>query len=314
LEVSFIIPLYNRLDLSRPCLESLRASLPRGLAHEIILADDASTDGTRAWLSTLRDPPHKVLLGEANVGYARTCNRAARIAQGRYLALLNSDLVFTHGWLEPMLAAFTRFGDTGIVGNLQYRAATGCLDHAGVQIDTLGRPEHLDTRRGAPLLLAAYRTHAAITGACCVIERALFLHHGGYDEAFINGGEDIDLCLRLRQAGLAVRVAHRSRVLHHVSASPGRKKHDEENCRRLFFKWRAQLIEDGARSWPREFCHDFCLNPHQRYPWPIFMAALLRRYGLCRSTSSYARELLARNLHLREVRWEQMFGRPPPSP
>src|SRR5687767_66385 len=104
MKVSFIIPLYNCLPLTQAMLASLQATLPAGLAHEIIFVDDGSTDGTREWLATLTAPPFRVLLNERNLGYAIANNRAAAVARGEFLVLLNSDLVLQPGWLEPMLA------------------------------------------------------------------------------------------------------------------------------------------------------------------------------------------------------------------
>lgn len=307
MEISFIIPLFNRLDLTQPCLASLRSSLPAGLEHEIILVDDGSTDGTRDWLRTLTTPPHVLILNTNNRGYAHANNRGAEAARGRFLALINSDLEFRRGWLEPMLAAFARFRDTGIVGNLQHRAATGDLDHAGLVIDPKGRPEHLDHRRGWLLLPRAYSKRAAVTGACCVIERSRFLEIGGFDEGFVNGGEDVDLCYRLRRAGLVPRVANRSRVLHHVSASPGRKRHDEQNSRRLCRKWRAQLIEDGARFWPHVYLHEHWHEP-RTFDHALLFAAVSRILGVLPNPSQHARDIVTRNIEREEARWLAMFG------
>ena len=307
MEISFIIPLFNRLDLTQPCLESLRATVPPGMSHEILLVDDGSTDGTREWLRSLECPPCRVLLNETNRGYAGANNRAAEAARGHFLVLLNSDLLFRSRWLEPMLAAFTRRRDTGIVGNLQYRIATGELDHAGLVIDPKGRPEHLDHRRGRLLLPFAYSARPAVTGACCVLERHTFLELGGFDERFRNGGEDVDLCYRVRRSGRTVLVANRSRVLHHVSASPGRKVHDEQNSRRLCRMWRAQLIDDAARFWPHVYLHDHWYEPRDYDP-RLLASAMLRVAGLVARPSPYARDLVARNIEREEARWLAMFG------
>src|SRR5438105_8246007 len=89
--VSFIVPLYNCLPLAQAMLASLQATLPAGLSHEIILIDDGSTDGTREWLQSLSPsnglamltgPPFRVLLNEHNLGFARTNNRGAAVANG----------------------------------------------------------------------------------------------------------------------------------------------------------------------------------------------------------------------------------------
>jgi GT2 family glycosyltransferase len=98
-KVSFIIPLFNHLAQTQAMLASLQATIPAGMAHEIILIDDFSTDGTRAWLATLADPHIKTLLNPHNLGFAKANNRAASVASGEVLALLNNDLVFRPaGW------------------------------------------------------------------------------------------------------------------------------------------------------------------------------------------------------------------------
>jgi len=244
--VSFIIPLYNCLDHTREALRTLAASLPAALAHEIILVDDGSTDGTRAWLQTLY-PPHRVVLNERNLGYAAANNRGATLARGEFLVLLNNDLVFAPGWLEPMLAAQARLGvRAGCIGNLQYATGDGRLDHAGIVINHRGKPEH--DRAWRPWL-TRLRLVPAVTGACLLVRREDFLESGGFDENFRNGGEDVDLCFRLRARGRFNAVALRSRVSHHVSASPGRKRHDEANSRRLAAKWRQELVCLGCQAW-----------------------------------------------------------------
>ncbi len=244
-KVSFIIPLYNRLDLTRPCLASLQATLPRELDHEILLLDDGSTDGTREWIATL-GAPFRVLLNERNLGYAGTNNRGALAATGDLLALLNSDLLLTRGWLEPMLAILRRKPRAGIVGNVQFRAATGELDHIGFDFTITGKPYH-DTAEY--WLWAPWRDREtpAVTAACLLVPRDLFLELRGFDEGFRNGGEDVDLCFRARALGRTCHVALHSRILHHVSASPGRKRHDEQNSRRLALRWREECLRQNRR-------------------------------------------------------------------
>jgi len=148
MQVSFVIPLYNCLPLTQAMVASLQASLPPGLAHEIILVDDGSTDGTREWLATLR-PPFQVILHERNLGYAAATNRGAALACGEYLALLNNDLLLAPGWLEPMLAAHRHLGPrAGLVGNIQRQVRTGTVDHCGLQLSLRGKLEHRRTGPG----------------------------------------------------------------------------------------------------------------------------------------------------------------------
>src|SRR5687768_7259087 len=184
-------------------LASLQATLPAGLTHEIIYVDDGSTDGTRAWLQSLAGPPFRVLLNERNLGYAIGNNRGAAIARGEFLVLLNNDLVLLPGWLEPMLAAHAALGArAGVIGNVQRDAKTGEIDHAGLVVNVTGKPVHART---LPSRWARFFNPQgevpAVTGACLLIERALWQQLGGFDEAYVNGGEDIDLCFRARASG-----------------------------------------------------------------------------------------------------------------
>lgn len=229
-------------------LDSLLATLPDGLEAEVLLVDDGSTDGTRDWLATLRDPRVRALLNEENRGFATTCNRGAAEAKAPLLCFLNNDLLFTPGWLEPMLEALTgpAAAGVGIVGNLQERALDGELDHAGVVMTPLAKLEHL---RSLPAQPPAHLKVLAVTGACVLLRRADFEAAGGFDTGYLNGGEDVDLCLRLGRRGLACVVATRSRIVHHVSATRGHvSERDEANSRRLFLRWRTELTQAIASA------------------------------------------------------------------
>jgi GT2 family glycosyltransferase len=273
--VSFIIPLYNCLPLTQAMLASLRATLPAGLTHEIIFIDDGSTDGTREWLKalslsnglkTFTAPPFQVLLNERNLGYAISNNRAAAVARGEFLVLLNSDLVLTPGWLEPMFAAHQSLGPrAGLIGNVQLQATTGAVDHTGIIINRTGKPEH-DRSRPSRLRtrLRPVREVPAVTGACLLVERALWTQLGGFDEAYINGGEDIDLGFRARAIGRVNAVALPSVIRHHVSSSPGRKLRDEQNSERLVRRWDREFVaagEHATRDWCREYLHGALETP-----------------------------------------------------
>jgi len=312
-KVSFIIPLYNRLDLTQPCLPSLQATLPRGLDHEIILVDDGSTDGTREWIQTL-GTPFRVLLNERNLGYAATNNRGAAAATGDILALLNSDLVLTPRWLEPMLAVLRRHRRTGIVGNVQFRAATGELDHIGFDVGLTGKPHHDESLHWLWAPWASRQT-AAVTAACMLVPRELFLRLRGFDEGFRNGGEDVDLCFRARTLGRTCRVALHSRILHHVSASPGRKLRDEENSRRLAHRWREEFLRLNRRLSGLPWCHEY-LERHWDDPRDFdrlqILAIALFRLGLRPTPHPEVAEQQAEAFQRQIDHWDHTLGPLPP--
>lgn len=317
-QVSFVIPLFNNLALTRACVESLQATLPSGLAHEIILVDDGSTDGTREWLQSLNPAngpatPFRVMLNERNVGYAVGNNRAVALARGDLLALLNNDLILQPQWFERIVAAHRSLGArAGLVGNVQLDARTGAIDHTGIIINREGKPEH---DRAMPtwreVFFRQVRRVPAVTGACMMLERALWQQLGGFDEAYINGGEDIDLCFKARAAGRVNAVALNSVVRHRISSSVGRKLHDEENSYRLARRWRREFVaaaDIALRSWCLEFAEKSALQPRESE------RVFLRRAWLYanRLSSTPPPEAVAALEAAQDrefARWEELFGR-----
>ena len=309
MQVSFVIPLYNCLPLTQAMLASLRATIPAGLDHEIILVDDGSTDGTREWLAGCGDG-FRVVLNERNLGYGAANNVGAGLARGEQLALLNSDLLLSPHWLEPMLAVQRRLaGRAGIVGNVQCDAGTGAIDHAGVFFDAKGKPAH---ERAVPwwawLSRGSWRRAPAVTGACVLVGRALWRELGGFDGRFRNGCEDVDLCLRAAAAGRVNAVALRSRVRHHISASPGRKLRDEENTRRLVLRWRPALLRLGQEALAWEDLASLAAGEPSRSRTLHLCACAAQVGGLRRTAAPRLTAAMGRALDAELARWNDLLG------
>ena len=310
--LSVVVPLFNCLALTRAMLDSLRATLPAGLTHEIILVDDGSTDGTREWLrdtAELRAPPFRILLNERNLGFAGANNRAVAIARGELIALLNNDLVLLPGWLQPMLGALESLGErAGLVGNVQLDARTGEVDHAGLEQNPAAKPVHLRQLPCPPVrLLRPVFPAVAVTGACVLLRRNLWRELGGFDEGYVNGGEDIDLCYRARVAGRVNVVALRSVVRHHVSSSPGRKARDEQNSHRLARRWGREFSADALRPWCRQYLRDAFEQPRDR-EYRVVFAALAYLGKFRRSPPPEAERGVTEGMARELARWRAMFG------
>lgn len=238
-KISFLIPVHNGIDYTQACLESLQRTVDIA-HHEVIIVDDRSTDGMREYLAGLPQPPFRIIRNDARRGYAANNNAAAAIATGELLCLLNNDLVLQPGWLAPMVCAFELFPNAGLVGNVQRNPRTGRYDHMGFVFDDSGRPWHF----GKHFSFRPYRGYTewrAVTAACCLVKKSVFLDVGGFDEQYINGSEDVDLCLRLGRAGFRHYVANGSVVLHHVSSTEGRHEFNERNEQRLLARWQAEV-------------------------------------------------------------------------
>lgn len=241
--------------------------------RELILVDDASTDGTPEYMKSIEGRPI-VLTNEANRGFAKSNNRAARRAAGRYLVFLNNDLELSANWLEPLIELHESEDNVGAVGNIQRNFETGLVDHAGIFFDLEGMPTHAwKNRKGLPP--KAYRERNAITAACILIERSLFLGLGGFDEAYRNGMEDVDLCVRIRAGGHRLFVSHQSVIRHHISRSPGRHRFNDENSKLFRKRWSRYTARFGAQEWPAEYFHRYA-----RYWWRMNPRLALKALSL----------------------------------
>lgn len=296
MQVSFIIPVLDQLALTQACLASLKSTLPAGLAHEIILVDDGSGAETREFLRAL-PPPHVVLFNDRNLGYAAANNRAARVAQGEFLALLNNDLVLTPGWLEPMLAAFAAHPRAGVVGNIQLAADTGEVDHAGMIFRDGGYPIHHRESVAAAQARGALVEFPLVTAACCLVRREWFVRTGGFDESYKNGFEDSDLCLRAREDGFVNLLATTSVIRHHISRSSGRGAHEYRNAEKFLARWgpRSAALE---KQWALDDARAHAAREARR-----FFAPILRRvgFGPAALRRRHRAALLAEQRHQRQL-------------
>jgi GT2 family glycosyltransferase len=237
-DVSIVIPVFNRADLTEQCLQHL-AEATTGATYEVIVVDNASTDRTAELLASLSGDV-QIVRNTENLGFAVACNQGARAARGRYVVFLNNDTIPLPGWLEPLVKELDENPAIAVVGSkLLY--ADGRVQHAGVVfLRETPAPCHLFS--GAPgdtPRVNRRRELNAVTGACMAVRAPLFQALGGFDEGFRNGFEDVDFCLRVRQQGHTIVYQPLSVLYHLESQTPGRKQHDEANAKRLIERWAA---------------------------------------------------------------------------
>ena len=212
---SIIIPAYNHASLTRQCVDALLASPAESFDTEIIVVDDASQDLTSRLLarygSTVRTVRHEI-----NTGFATSCNDGAIVADGEFLLFLNNDTLPTRGWLRALMGYLATHPQVGIVGS-KLLFPNDTIQHAGVAFVDQG-PIHLYYRfpAGHPAVSKS-RRFQAVTGACMLVRRDLFEALNGFDPAFHNVYEDVDLCLRAGRLGHEVHYCHES-VLYHFQS------------------------------------------------------------------------------------------------
>ncbi len=236
---SIIMPVHNRLEMTSASLTAL-SQIKDQPEFEVLVVDNGSTDGTAEFLQQLGGDL-RVITNQENLGFARACNQGAQAARGRYLVFLNNDTIPQPGWLSALVSEVDAHSEVGIVGSkLLY--PDGTVQHAGVIRDCQHLlPYHIYKHfAGDHPAVNQRREFQIVTAACLLIRRQLFDDVGGFDEAYVNGFEDADLCLKVRDRGHAVVYQPRSVVVHLESQTPGRKTHEDANATRFLNRWGSQ--------------------------------------------------------------------------
>ena len=252
-KVSVIIPAWNKLEYTQRCLVALAANTPPEL-YELIVVDNGSTDGTGDFLACLEGDV-KVITNQENLGFARACNQGAAVAEGDYLLFLNNDTEPQPGWLEPLVHVLDTEPDVGAVG-CKLLFPDGTLQHAGVVVledRALGHhicAIHQFYRGPADLPEANVRRDVAVvTAASFLVRRSAFEQAGGFDEAYWNGYEDVDLCFKLGELGWRIVYEPASCLVHHESVSgPERHVQEDRNLALLIERWRDRVVPDLLRT------------------------------------------------------------------
>ncbi|HZP43187.1 MAG TPA: glycosyltransferase [Candidatus Binatia bacterium] len=219
--VSVVIPSWNTRDVTVACVERVRRHTRP--PAEVLVVENGSTDGSAEAVAALAATPGPVpvtvLRNAENLGWARATNQGIRAARGRWVVLLNSDVLVTPGWLEPLLAAAAD-PRVGLVGPM--------TNYAGSVAQSLVTRPPYDSAAGLDAFAARWaaahrgerRAVEKLVGFCLLVRRAALARIGLLDERFGLGNyDDDDLCRRARAAGWTLLVARESFVHHHGSLS-----------------------------------------------------------------------------------------------
>jgi GT2 family glycosyltransferase len=255
--VSIIIPCHNGRHHTTACLQTLRETLPPVFRGEIIVVDDASSDGTGARLEELagRDPRIKVLRNQTNRGFLHSATRGAEAADGDVLLFLNNDTVLLPSWLPPLLRVFAERKDAGAVGGrLLY--PDGRLQEAGGLVFADGSAWKVGYGELDPeaSMYSYLREVDYCSGCLLATPRALFDELGGFDERYAPGFyEDTDYCLAVRKHGLRVIYQPECTIVHAEGGTAGTdlergpKRYQVVNQKKFERKWRKELKRQPLR-------------------------------------------------------------------
>lgn len=254
-KVSILIPTRNRHDLLRACIDSI---LPATAGvHEIIVIDNDSSDPqTLRFLEQAAQKGVVVVRAPGPFNFSHINTLAAAKAEGDVLCFLNNDVVARDAhWLEEMTS---RLADetTGVVG-AKLLWPSGVVQHGGVTLGVNFGCAHdfrdrIDRDPGYFGALEVARETSAVTAACMMTRKNLFLELGGFDALrFPINFNDVDYCLRVREKGLRVVFTPHAILTHHESASRGKEDASSRFGRELWMlrhKWGEALAADPFYS------------------------------------------------------------------
>ncbi len=233
---SIIIPVHNNLLYTKSCLECIFTNTDLSNT-EIIVVDNASTDGTGEYLNQMELPcPLRIIYNSSNLGFARACNQGARASRGKFLVFLNNDTEVKAGWLEALLCCASSSESGAVASKLLY--PDGSIQHAGVVFTERMTIRHIYSglHKDHPAV-NRLRPFQAVTAACMLISKIVFFKAGQFDERYKNGFEDVDLCLNLKKMGYINYYCPGSVITHHESKTSGRHDHSTYNALLLSKKW-----------------------------------------------------------------------------
>ena len=254
--VSLVIPTAGRLrqdgqrqtDLVAACVRSVIQKTRYPHYELILVADRAGLQPTT--VKALQGSRHRVVTDDAAgpFNFSRKINIGVAHAEGAHVVLFNDDLeVMAPEWLSAMLE-YSQQPAIGAVGaKLLY--PDGRLQHVGMILGVAGIAahawhQHPGSSPGYASGAVSVRNVSAVTAACLMSRRDVFLEVGGFDERFRVDFNDVDYCLRVRQAGYRIVFTPYAQLYHHESASFGPRVQDDAGAAEMRRRWGAVLDAD----------------------------------------------------------------------
>ena len=266
-KVSIIIPTRDQAALLKQCINSLLilTSYPLSAIEIIVVNNQSKQTETLLYLSSLSSQNLvRILDYNSSFNFSAINNFAVAHAKGEIICLLNNDIeVLSKNWLEEMLH-FLKRKDIGCVGAKLYYP-NNTIQHAGVVLGINGVAGHIykhcahDTRGHNNHLVTA-RYYSAVTAACMLVRKSVYLEAGGFDEKLAVAYNDVDFCMTLGNLGYKHVWTPRAELYHHESVSRGghkqrswsQKRQFKKEVRYMKKKWGNLLLNDPAwnPSWP----------------------------------------------------------------
>ena len=242
--VSIIVPHKDHPSMLQNCIQSIHDRTTYR-DFELLIVDNGSS--SKQAQDYLRSLPYRVVSFNQRFNFSRMNNLAVRESKGEYVLLLNDDTeVISADWLKSMLG-YAQWPEIGAVGAKLYYP-DGSIQHGGIVLGVRGVAGHWMRRfpgnsRGYFNSLFTTRNFSAVTAACVLFRREVFESVGGFDEHLPVAFNDVDLCLRIRDAGYRIVWVPEAELYHHETATRPFEL-DPKEVRYFQKKWNTALLND----------------------------------------------------------------------
>ncbi len=239
-DLSVVLVAWNSGDSLHRAMEAIQLSArDTGGEIELVVIDNASTDGAVDRLA--HSSTHTVVRNPLNVGYGVAAAQGASLARAPWLLFINPDVIVAKSFVQALLDAMREAPAevATLVPDMRYTSNPSLINCRGVTVDEIGIPAEVDSGLEADDTVAPAHVFGGSTG-CCVVRASALSSVGGFELVYFAYFEDVDLAVRLHEAGYTARFVPAALVFHEGSASVGEgsplKTHLVARNRRLFFQ------------------------------------------------------------------------------
>lgn len=241
--VDIIIPVHNHIDITERCITSLLKKTNYADYHLYII-DNASDTDTKCGLASLSSQyPNKmtIVTNMNNESFSKANNQILNITTRPYILFLNNDIeIIDENWLTSMMSTMTANKSIGAIGPILINEDY-TIQSAGIYLKIFENRPVMPGRHHKNFVHDKF-VHA-ISAACLLSRRTILSSLHGFDERFIYGQEDVDLCMRIRQKGYKIAVDTQTEVIHHESTTRKYSPQTQTNRDLFISKWENLIME-----------------------------------------------------------------------
>jgi len=243
--ISIVMPVYGQAKLTNEALKSL-SSTDAGVEYEVIIINNGQNKDDRKELDKWSHVSNfKIVHNEENLNFALGCNLGFSLSLGTRVVFLNNDTTVTSGWLKKLVEPLNNENVSSTQPRLLYPDGNiQCMGIVFSEKSDIAYPIYQDMEISQEII-ETNRHFQAITAACIALRADDFAILNGFDISFVNGQEDVDLCLRLNKLknSYSLYVAD-SIVYHYEGKSKGRGRYVVNNRKEFLSRWRNKTKAD----------------------------------------------------------------------